>query len=84
MEVAYFTFPGEEGRGIASAMAAALVQVARAGGPEVAVVRAHTLPERNASCRVLEKAAFQHVGTVIDPEDGPVWRWERPVEGDGG
>lgn len=83
VEIAYFTFPGEEGRGVATAMAAALVRVASTGGPEVVVVRAHTLPERNASCRVLEKAAFQHTSDVADPEDGPVWRWERPVRGGG-
>ena len=53
VEIAYFTLPGEEGRGVATAMATALVRVASAGGPNVAVVRAHTLPERNASCRVL-------------------------------
>lgn len=84
VEIAYFTFPGEEGRGVATAMAAALVQAASAGRPEVAVVRAHTLPERNASCRALEKVGFRHAGDVIDPEDGPVWRWERPVGGGSG
>ncbi len=83
VEIAYFTFPGEEGRGVATAMATALVQVASAGWPEVATVRAHTLPERNGSCRVLEKVAFQRAGDVVDPEDGPVWRWERPVRGGG-
>lgn len=81
VEIAYFTFPGEEGRGVATAMATALVRVAGAGGPGVAVARAHTLPERNASCRVLERAGFRHAASVIDPEDGPVWRWERPVGG---
>jgi RimJ/RimL family protein N-acetyltransferase len=40
-------------------------------------VRAHTLPERNASVRVLEKLGFAHLGQIVDPEDGPVWRWER-------
>lgn len=81
VEIAYFTFPGEEGRGVATAMATALVQVASDAWPKVATVRAHTLRERNASCRVLEKLAFQAAGDVIDPEDGPVWRWERPVRG---
>ena len=80
VEIAYFTFPGEEGRGVAAAMAEALVGMASASGPEVAVVRAHTLPERNASCRVLEKVGFHHAGDVIDPEDGPVWRWELPIQ----
>ena len=79
VEIAYFTFPGEEGRGVAVAMAAALVRVASTAGPQVASVRAHTLPERNASCRVLEKVGFLHTGSVVDPEDGPVWRWERSV-----
>ena len=83
VEIAYFTFPGEEGRGVATAMAAALVQVAGAAGAVVAIVRAHTLPERSASCRVLEKLEFQHTGDVTDPEDGPVWRWERPAKGGG-
>ena len=31
----------------------------------------------NASTRVLTKCGFRHIGQVIDPEDGPVWRWER-------
>ena len=79
VEIAYFTFPGEEGRGVASALATALMELARAAGDEVAMVRAHTLPERNASCRVLEKLEFQYVGPVIDPDDGPVWRWEREI-----
>lgn len=84
VEIAYFTFPGEEGRGVAVAMAAAMVQLASAAGPDVAIVRAHTLPERNASCRVLEKAGFHRAGNVVDPEDGPVWRWERLVRDGGG
>jgi RimJ/RimL family protein N-acetyltransferase len=27
--------------------------------------------------RVLAKCGFQHIGEVIDPEDGLVWRWEK-------
>lgn len=79
VEIAYFSFPGEEGRGVATAMAGAMVRLASADEHGVAVVCAHTLPERNASCRVLEKNGFHFVGDVIDPEDGPIWRWERPV-----
>jgi len=47
---------------------------------QVRVVRAHTLPEANASTRVLTKCGFQRIGEVIDPEDGLVWRWERNNE----
>ncbi len=45
--------------------------------PPARTVRAHTLPERNASVRILEQLGFAHLGQVVDPEDGPVWRWER-------
>jgi RimJ/RimL family protein N-acetyltransferase len=76
VEIAYFTFPGEEGRGIASAMARGLCTIAsRQTG--VRVLRAHTLPESNASARLLERLGFAHAADVVDPEDGPVWRWER-------
>lgn len=70
VEAAYFTFPPFEGRGFATAMATELRR--RAGERRVI---AHTLPERNASCRVLEKAGFAYVGEAVDPEDGLVWRW---------
>ena len=76
VEIAYFTFPPHGGRGYATAMASQLT--ARAGtAPAARTVRAHTLPERNASVRILEKLGFAHLGEVVDPEDGPVWRWER-------
>jgi [ribosomal protein S5]-alanine N-acetyltransferase len=76
VEIAYFTLPVYEGRGYATAMAALLTSWAGAS-PPACTVRAHTLPERNASVRILEKLGFAHLGEVVDPEDGPVWRWER-------
>ena len=75
VEIAYFTFPSFEGRGYASAMAAGLVRHA-SDADEVRRIRAHTLPEVNASTRILEKVGFKLIGEIIDPEDGPVWRWE--------
>jgi [ribosomal protein S5]-alanine N-acetyltransferase len=75
VEVAYGTFPPFEGQGYATAMAVALV--VRAGRRRVL---AHTLPERNASGRVLEKAGFIWAGEFIDPEDGLVWRWVAGTE----
>ena len=47
------------------------------GDDRVRRIRAHTLPERNASTSVLTKAGFELLGAVVDPEDGLVWRWER-------
>ncbi len=76
VEIAYGTFKGWEGRGVATAIARQLTAIAL-GEPVTRRVLAHTLPERNASGRVLEKAGFQCAGEVIDPEDGRVWRWER-------
>ena len=76
LEIAYFTFPSWEGRGYARAMAAGLVELAEdAAG--IRKVRAHTLAERNASTRILERLGFERIGEIVDPEDGLVWRWER-------
>jgi|SRR5690606_5468600 len=81
VEIAYFTLPGGEGKGIGTAMARALVAIA-SGQPRVRRIRAHTLPERNASSRILVRTGFRCLGEVLDPEDGPVWRWERePMPG---
>ena len=76
VEVAYGIVPGFQGHGYATEAAAALLAFAFAC-EQVRLVRAHTLPEENASTRVLLKCGFRHLGTVVDPEDGPVWRWER-------
>jgi ribosomal-protein-alanine N-acetyltransferase len=76
VEIAYGVAKEHEGKGYASEAAEALVKYAF-DKEEVRVVRAHTLPEPNASTRVLTKCGFRHVGEVVDPEDGLVWRWER-------
>jgi len=74
IEIAYFTFPSFEGQGFATAMAQKLIAMALAS-PAVRSVIAHTVPQQNASTRVLEKAGMHCVGEVDDPEDGRVWRW---------
>lgn len=80
VEIAYFTYPGHEGGGYATAMAGKLIELAR-GSTAVRTVIAHTLPETNASTRVLQKVGMDFVGEVDDPEDGQVWRWQRRVRG---
>lgn len=75
VEIAYFTFPGNEGRGIATSMARCLIEKARAQSQDLRIC-AQTLPERNASTRVLEKLGFQQVAEIDHPEDGKVWEWE--------
>ena len=82
VELAYFTFPGHEGRGLATRMCRALVALAHAAQPGI-VITAQTLPERNASTRVLEKSGFRLDREFDHPEDGPVWEWRLdPLAGD--
>ena len=76
VEIAYSVEPENEGNGYATEAAEALVKYAFEHN-EVQTVRAHTLPETNASTRVLTKCGFRNVGEVNDPDDGPVWRWEQ-------
>ena len=76
VEIAYGVVPSREGKGYATEAAMALIHFAAADA-RVRTLRAHTLPQANASTRVLTKCGFVHVGPVVDPEDGPVWRWER-------
>ncbi len=78
VEIAYCVQPDSQGKGIATEAATALVQYAFEH-EAVQLVRAHTLPEPNASTRVLTKCGFRNIGEVIDPEDGPVWRWEQAM-----
>lgn len=76
VEIPYGVVPSREGRSYATAAAAALVQFAFAS-ERVRLVRAHTRPRSNPSTRVLQKCGFRCIGEVVDPEDGPVSRWER-------
>jgi RimJ/RimL family protein N-acetyltransferase len=73
VELGYEIAEARQGRGLATAATLAMVAEAFADG-EVAAVIAHTLPERNASNRVLEKAGFRFDGEAR--EDGEtVWRF---------
>jgi len=76
VEIAYFTFPGFEGRGIGTEMARFLLERARTL-PEVTLVMAHTAPEHNASTRILEKIGMRWLGEELEDGDA-VWRWEIP------
>jgi RimJ/RimL family protein N-acetyltransferase len=81
VEIAYGIVPSLEGRGYATEAASALVTYAFEH-EQVRLVRAHTLPESNASTRVLTKCGFRKTAEVVDPDDGPVWRWELVRQGE--
>jgi RimJ/RimL family protein N-acetyltransferase len=76
VEIAYGVDAGHQGKGFATEAAAALMKYAFEQG-QGRIARAHTLPEANASTRVLTKCGFSRIGEVMDPDDGLVWRWER-------
>ena len=81
VEISYGIAPGYAGRGYATEAAQLLVAEAFSSA-RVRRVRAHTLPEHNASTRVLEKCGLKHCGELVHPVDGPIWRWE--MEGETG
>jgi [ribosomal protein S5]-alanine N-acetyltransferase len=75
-EVAYFTFPGNEGRGVATRMAGELLRISRSAAAQARVrFIAHTLPEECASTSVLRKLGFSFECEINHPEDGPIWKW---------
>lgn len=76
VEIGYAVTPAWEGRGVATSAVAALLREAW-DAPEVRCVVAHTLPEPNASVRVLEKSGFGRDGENLDGDVGEVWRFRR-------
>ena len=81
VELGYAIAPARRERGLATAVVVVLLQRAAAAG--VTTVTAHTLAEPNASTRVLTKSGFTRTAELDDPDDGPIWRWERPITTDG-
>jgi ribosomal-protein-alanine N-acetyltransferase len=78
VEIAYAIEPEHQGRGYATEAVEALLAFGF-HDERIKVVRAHTLNATNASARVLTKCGFKNFGEVIDPEDGPVTRWEKEL-----
>lgn len=74
VELGYAIAPEHRGRGVATAATLELLREAFAAR-RVTAVTAQTLPERNASVRVLEKAGFALDGEGADDEAGTTWRF---------
>lgn len=73
VELGYEIAASRRRRGLASGAVAAMLAEAFAA-PEVELVIAHTLPERNPSNRLLENAGFVHEGVADDGEE-IAWRY---------
>jgi [ribosomal protein S5]-alanine N-acetyltransferase len=76
IEIGYEIAESRRERGLATAAARAMLNEAFAD-PAVTEVIAHTLPERNASNRILEKAGFRFTEATYEG-DTPVWRFSLP------
>jgi|CXWL01.1.fsa_nt_gi RimJ/RimL family protein N-acetyltransferase len=74
VEIAYHTFKQFEGQGIATASCEQLILISGKADPLI-IVTAKTLPENNASTKVLERNGFEFSGMVKDDDIGDAWEW---------
>jgi ribosomal-protein-alanine N-acetyltransferase len=77
-EFGYAIAESRRNRGLATAMVRVMIERGRAAGLRRMI--AHTLPEESASTTVLSRCGFTRVSEDIDPQEGPVWRWELQVD----
>lgn len=74
VEIGYAVAPNFQNQGLAAEAARGLIDFAFADR-RVSAVEAHTLAERNASTRVLEKLGMRKIAEKHDEEDGDIWQW---------
>lgn len=74
VEIAYFTIPAHEGKGIATQMARTLVEISTKAAPHV-IVRHKRCQSEVHQPRFQKKLGFEIVGTLQHPEESLVWEW---------
>lgn len=74
VELGYEIAPGYRNRGLATEMTKGLIENAFRD-KRVKSIIAHTLGNENPSTKVLQKCGFKKVEEMIDPADGPIWKW---------
>ena len=75
VEIGYEIASDYWNRGLATEAAQAMVDYAFSH-QKVRAVIAHTLAQRNASNRVLQKVGMKFTAELDDPEEGKIWRWQ--------
>ena len=78
VEIAYWTFEQNEGKGVASFACKELVSIAKKENKRLSIT-AKTAPEKNASNRILEKNGFTYDRVVQDDEIGDAWLWKLSI-----
>lgn len=75
VEIGYEIAPEYWNRGFATEAVQAMINFAFAH-EEVKAIMAHTLAEKNASNKVLQKVGMEFVAEIDDFEQGKTWRWQ--------
>ena len=75
IEIAYGTVAKFERQGYGTMLCKELVLLAMKEDSTVQII-ARTLPEENASTRILKRNGFEFTGIVWDDDDGNVWEWK--------
>ncbi len=74
VEIAYGTYKQYEGQGVASFACGQLIAIAKKTDATV-IVTAKTVPEKNASVKILQNHGFEYTGVVQDDGIGDAWHW---------
>ncbi|MDQ8023916.1 MAG: GNAT family protein [Moraxellaceae bacterium] len=78
VEIAFVTFDGNTGGGLATRMAQELIAMARRELPGIEVI-ARTLPQAGPSTRILQKLGFRQETTEVFARQGTSWEWVLPA-----
>jgi RimJ/RimL family protein N-acetyltransferase len=74
VEIAYCTHQNYENCGYATRMCKKLIEIAQKENIKIKIT-ARTLPEINASTKVLMKNGFKNNGIIVDEDDGEIYEW---------
>ncbi len=75
VEIAYYTFKENEGKGIGAFACKELIEIARTADASV-IITAKTAPEHNQSTKILERNNFKLDSVVKDDDIGDAWLWK--------